>query len=241
MGFQKTVNIQPAPACAGDFASANMRNSVLSGSGAFVAGANISPVSSGPIIGNFAWGNQSTGIAYSINLDTANSQIGFVHREQQGFISTFLAESGVVIQPGYSITLHSQGDFWAKFAAGGTIGQKVFAKYTDGSCTSAAAGTSTQEASVTAAIAVTTGVMTVSAVGSGALAVGQLLSGSGMPAGTYITAQLTGSAGSTGTYQTNTATAVSSTTVTAASKVETAFYVRSTSAAGELSMISTNA
>lgn len=241
MGFQKTVNIQPAPACAGDFASANMRNSVLSGANGLVAGAYVSPVSAGPTIGNFAWGNQSTGIAYGLNDGSANSQIGFVHREQQGMITAFLSDNGATIQPGYPMTLLSQGDFWAKFAAGASIGQKVFAKYTDGSCTAAAAGTSTQEASVTASIAVTTGIMTVSAVGSGALAVGQLLAGSGMPAGTYITAQLTGTAGSTGTYQTNTTTAVSSTTVTAASKVETAFYVRSTSAAGELSMISTNA
>lgn len=240
MGFQKSVNIYPAPACAGDFASANMRNSVLSGAGAFVAGAYVNPVSAGPIIGNFAWGNQSTGIVYSVFDGSSNSQIGFLHREQQGLITTFLSESGAVVQPGYPITIEAQGDFWAKFAAGASIGQKVFAKYTDGTCTGAAAGTSTQEASVTAAIAVTTGIMTVSAVGSGALAVGQLLAGSGMPTGTYITALLSGTGG-TGTYQTNTTTAVSSTTVTAASKVETAFYVRSTSAAGELSMISTNA
>lgn len=75
-------------------------------------------------------------------------------------------------------------------------------------------------ASVTASIAGTT--MTVTAVGSGTLAVGQTLSGSGVTAGTKITALGTG-IGGTGTYTVSVSQTVSSTTVTAAGAVATAF------------------
>lgn len=53
-------------------------------------------------------------------------------------------------------------------------------------------------ASVTGAIAATT--LTVSAVSSGTLSVGQVISGSGMTVGTRIVAQLTGTPGGVGTY-----------------------------------------
>lgn len=72
------------------------------------------------------------------------------------------------------------------------------------------------DASVTASIAAGTGIMTVSAVGSGVLERGQYLNGTGVPNNLFITGQLTGTAGSTGTYTTNTlGPAVSSTTITA--------------------------
>jgi hypothetical protein len=57
-------------------------------------------------------------------------------------------------------------------------------------------------AAFTASLAAT-GILTVSAVASGALDAGQRVTASGMPLGAYIVGQLTGSAGSTGTYQTN--------------------------------------
>ena len=53
-------------------------------------------------------------------------------------------------------------------------------------------------ASFTASITNTT--MPVTAVASGTLFVGQIISGTGVTSGTYITAQLSGTAGSTGTY-----------------------------------------
>jgi hypothetical protein len=56
-------------------------------------------------------------------------------------------------------------------------------------------------------------VMTVTAIGSGSLAVGQLISGDGVLQYTIITAQLTGTAGSTGTYTVSIAQTVSSTTI----------------------------
>lgn len=67
-------------------------------------------------------------------------------------------------------------------------------------------------ASVTGSIATT--VLTVTAVGSGTLSVGQTISGSGVTTGTKITALGTG-LGGTGTYTVDTSQTASSTTVTA--------------------------
>lgn len=66
---------------------------------------------------------------------------------------------------------------------------------------------------VTGSIAATT--LTVTNVTSGALAIGQVLSGTGVTANTTITAFLTGSGG-TGTYTVSTSQTASSTTITAA-------------------------
>lgn len=76
-------------------------------------------------------------------------------------------------------------------------------------------------ASVTASIAGTT--MTVSAVGSGAVTVGQTLSGSGVTAGTKVVRQLTGTPGGIGTYEVSASQTVASTTVTGAGAVAAAF------------------
>lgn len=89
-------------------------------------------------------------------------------------------------------------------------------------------------------ISETYGTMTVSAVGSGALAVGDTLSGTGVTAGTVITAFGTGTGG-TGTYIVTPNTVVSSTTVTVYSATETGWYCRSFGAPGELVKISSRA
>lgn len=70
-------------------------------------------------------------------------------------------------------------------------------------------------ASFTGSIAVTTGVLTVSAVASGNIAVGQVITGTGIPANTVITGYTSGT-GNTGTYTTNItpAAAITSTTIT---------------------------
>ena len=69
----------------------------------------------------------------------------------------------------------------------------------------------------TGAIAASTGVLTVSALTQGQIQVGQVISGTGIPPGTYIVSAGTG-LGGTGTYNTNyTGGAISSTTITAPS------------------------
>jgi len=69
------------------------------------------------------------------------------------------------------------------------------------------------EATFTGAIAATT--LTVTAVASGTVAIGQVLSGAGVTAGTTVTAFLTGT-GADGTYTVSTSQTVTSTSITAA-------------------------
>lgn len=79
-----------------------------------------------------------------------------------------------------------------------------------------------QEAAFTASIAGTT--MTVTAVGSGALGVGQTVAGGTVDAGTYIKQQLTGTAGSTGTYEVSVSQTEGSGSLTSAATPVTVTY-----------------
>lgn len=82
----------------------------------------------------------------------------------------------------------------------------------------------------------TYGTLTVTAVGSGVLGRGQVLSGSGVTAGTSITQLLTG-AGGTGTYVVDVNAVVASTTIAATTCIETKFVCDSVASAGELAKI----
>ncbi len=224
MGFQKQVNQQPAPAEAGDFASANPRASVPVGGPGFRVGTDAL------IVGRFAWGNPTTLKAES---NAANGGIlGFVHRENQTVITEFLGEQRVAVQAGFPVTLMSQGDYWADVgAAGCDFGEPVYANDTTGVAQqSASGGTLTQfvfassvpvpaVSTASATIAAQTGVLTIGAVASGVFEVGQKLTWSGKNANAQavITAQLTGTPGGAGTYATTYVdrAAVTTTTVTA--------------------------
>lgn len=132
MGFQTQVNAQQAPAVAGDFASANPRAAVVSPESGFVAGA------AGVTVGRFAW-VQSDGVTV-LNTGTGKPD-GFIHREQQALISTYLAESGSLIPVGFPVTLMRTGDYYAKANNNSAIkGEKAFANLTDGSVEFDAAG-----------------------------------------------------------------------------------------------------
>lgn len=229
-GFQKVVNADPAPAVEGDFASANPRSSILTMAGlGFFAGA------AGVIVGRFARVKTSDGTVTNADPGVAN-RLGFVHRGQPSLITGWLGESSLTVPAGLEIVLHDEGDFWARFAAGAAIGQKVFASYADGTAIAGTAGTPPTGGVVTGSIAGTT--LTVTAVTSGALAIGDVLSGSGVTAGTTITALGTGTGG-VGTYTVSASQTAASTAITATGGLETAFYVHSTAAAGELAKIST--
>jgi len=229
MGFQKTVNTFPAPAIEGDFASINPKASMLAGEGSLTAGAV------GVTVGKFARAKNSDGTVTNAHPGVA-CRLGFVGRDQPALITIWLAASSMLVQPGLDVTLHTGGDFWGRFAAGAAIGQKVFASYADGSLIAGTAGSPPTGAVVTGAIAGTT--LTVSAVASGELAVGDPISGSGVTAGTYITALGTGTGG-TGTYTVSASQTAASTTITALGAEETGFTVQSAAAAGELAKIST--
>lgn len=227
MTFQAQVNLQPAPAVEGDFASANPRATVLAGAGALVAGAN------GLTTGNFAW--VASGAASNNGV---GAPAGFVHRAQQALITAFLAETSNVIPAGLPVTLFRAGEFWDKFAAGATIGQKVYAYYADGTAYAAATGTPPTNTGVVTTATNTT--LTVTTAPAAPIAIGQPVSGAGIAAGTYIIAFDTGTGG-LGTYTLNQATTASASGVTATftTAVETNYYVDSTAAAGELAKIST--
>lgn len=210
-GFQTSVGVLPAPAVEGDFTSANPRSSVLAGPGGLVAG------DAGVRIGYFAWVSQEAldadGAGAIVNSFGIGTPTGFVHREQQGLITAFLEESGMLIPEGFPVTLHNDGDFWVtnNGATYATVGMKAYADIETGAAVFAATGTP-GTASVTGAISAQTAqvtgsiddnVLTVSAVGSGTVYPGATLSGTGgggVASGTRIVTQLSGTIGGVGTY-----------------------------------------
>jgi len=219
MGFQTSVKLQPAPAVEGDFASTNPRASVLAGESQIVAGA------SGVTVGKFAWLDAAGNKAYSYG-QIGQAPNGFVARTHQALITTYLAEAGVVIPAGFPVTMFNSGDFWAKVtgATGATIGASVYATYADGSITIGAAATGAVVTgligtTMTAAIGCTctataSGTALTTSAQTGYLSVGDVISGTGVPAGTTIVAQVSGTAGAAGVYTTSVATTASSATVT---------------------------
>ena len=211
MGFQKQVNLTPAPAVAGDFASSNPRATVLAGPGGLVAGAL------GVTVGKFAWVDDDGVTVQSFGTAT-KAPNGFVHREQQALIQQYLAEAGMNIPKGFPVTLHNQGDFWAinNGPSASVIGDAIYADYSNGDvyCASAPTGASATGAMGATFTASGTGTdLTVSAV-TGVLTVGETLSGTGIPAGTTIVSQTSGTTGGAGVYVTSQATTISAATAT---------------------------
>lgn len=214
VGFQQTVNYQPAPAIEGDWASSNPRASMLAGPGALVAGP------AGVIAGRFAWADP-LGI---VRNGGGYGRLGFVSRHQISVIQTWpgiggaSAQATLTVPPGIEITLHDSADVWARFAAGALVGQKVFASYLDGAAFAGTAGTPPQAASVTAAIAAGTAtftgsisapppgnssgasILTASAVTGTIVTGGAAVSGTGVVTGQTVVAQLSGTPGGAGTY-----------------------------------------
>lgn len=128
--------------------------------------------------------------------------------------------------------------------AGFPVGATVVAQV---SGTPGGAGTYTLSAAGSAYTASATGVttfgsvMNVTAVASGALSVGDPVSGIGIPSGAVVASQVSGTAGGIGVYTLDQAATAyaASTTVTAVGGVLTAFKAQSAAAVGELVKIST--
>lgn len=233
-GFQTSVASQPAVAIAGDFASLNPRFTVDAGQGGLVAGAN------GVTVGRFAWATQpvdNDAAPMIVNNNGLGAPTGFVAREQQALITTYLADASMVIAPGFMVELFNGGDFWVvnDGSTQALIGQTAYANYADGKVTFATAAAA---ASVTGSIAagtfsstgsITNEILTVTA---GTVQVGGLIT-VGAATGTLITSQLTGTTNGVGTYtvsipaQTVTSTTISGTfgTFTAASGLTGLFGV----------------
>lgn len=240
MGFQTQIGAQPVIGVAGDFASSNPRFTVLAGAGALVAGLSL-------FVGRFAWTTSPLdpeGSPSVANSTGGGPVTGFLHREQQGLITQFLSTASMQVPVGFGITLCAGGDFLVvnDGAAAAQIGMKAYANYADGKVTFAATGTTAAGAAATGSIAAATASVTgsitgdllsVTAVGSGVLVPGGILSGTGVATGTQIVSQASGTAGGIGTYyvsipeQTVASTTISETygTFTAASGATGAFGI----------------
>ncbi len=198
-GFQKTVNTQPAPAVAGDFASANPRYSVDAGPGGLVAGP------AGLFVGRAAWWSglqlDANDTPAQVNNHGSGPITGIVPREQQGMIQVYLEEFSMRIAAGFEITLMSNADMWVmnEGTTPALVGQFAYAAYANGAFSFAAAnapGTASGSASsIAAATSSFTGSiadeeMAVTAVASGTLYPGTSITGTGVASGSKIVGQL---------------------------------------------------
>ncbi len=231
-GFQKQVGLQQAPAVEGDFASANPRASALTGEGGFVAG------TSGVRVGRFAWCDALGIILNNFGSYLNSKPTGFVHRNMNALITTYLAESGMVVPAGFPVAALNAGDFWAVNSGPGAvkIGDPVFTSFADGALYSAlpagTTGTGEMGATNTASLGATftaTGTgdsLAVTAL-TGYLGIGDTVTGVGVPIGTTILSQSSGTAGAAGTYKTSAATTITAATATSYGKNSFAITVTS--------------
>lgn len=209
--FQTQVNVAQVPAVEGDFASTNPRASVLAGPGGIVAG------TAGLTVGRFAWVSSPLDgdgySSYANNYGFGRAPDGFVRRNQQGLITTYLAQASMVIPAGFPTILMSSGDYWVKNT--GTLtaqpGMKAYANFATGVVTFAATATPTSGASATSSsIAAGTGSCTAGTITGNILTVagtvtpsfypGGTISGTGVATGTKILSQISGTANGAGTY-----------------------------------------
>jgi hypothetical protein len=197
-GFQTFVNTDLPVAVEGDFASANPRASMLSIGSQLVAG------SAGVVVGRFGRALLADGSITNAKPAGA-SRLGFIHRDQPALITGWLQQASMVVQAGLEMTMFDMGDFWARFAGGAAVGQKVFASNLDGAAEAGTAGSPPAVNSFTAAAgaaftgSIATNVLTVTAVADGALSVGDLITGAGIIGDVFISSLGTGTGG-TGTY-----------------------------------------
>lgn len=208
-GIQKQVGVQPGVGIEGDFCDSNPRYTVDAGPGGIVAG------SLGLLVGRFAWL-----AAAPVDVDggpqVANNfgfgiPDGFMHSDQQGLITDYLGVKSLKLPGGFQATLFKGGGFWVRTTTVAYRGMKAYADLSDGSVSFAATGTPATGATSTASTiaagtaSVTAGIdndiMTVSAVGSGVLYKGAVLSGTNVVSGTQIVDQISGAAGGIGVYR----------------------------------------
>lgn len=131
-GFQASVNQQLPLAVAGDPASNNPWRAVVS-----PVATGLQAGTGGVTVARFAW-VQSDGTVLNAGSGVPD---GFLFRELQAMITTYLAEAGNVVPAGFPVTLAETGDWW--FVANtnaAVIGQKVFASLTTGATQTGAAG-----------------------------------------------------------------------------------------------------
>ena len=214
--YQQQVNTVPSPGVPGTFASSNPRFTLDAGPGGLVAGA------AGVTYGRFAWAVDTT-----IDADNAPATVnsfgsgvpsGFCGGAMnQAIITTYLADSSLLINAGFMVTLFTEGDFFVKNdgTTQALVGQKAYADLATGKVSFAATG-NPAGATFTGSIAAQSGTftgsisgntLTVSTAPTNPIVNGAFLSGtvggSGVVAGTQIISQLTGTTNGIGTYALN--------------------------------------
>lgn len=208
-GFQSSVSVQPAPAVAGDFASQNPRWTVDFGPGGAVAGP------SGLYVARACWAvppTDANGASAALNSFGTGPITGIIAREQQGLITTYLADATMVIPQGFQVTPYSNVDLWVKNdgATQALPGQKAYASFANGKFSFAATGNPTTGGSGSAStIAAETSsfagsiagnILTVTGAVTGTIYPGTAISGASVSSGTQIVGQINGTAGGDGTY-----------------------------------------
>ncbi len=236
MGFASIVNVQGAPAVAGDFCDANtgIQTTVDFGPGGALAG------SAGVKVGSFVWADSTNTV---VNNTGTGPVTGFIHRDQLAIITTYLADNTLTMYPGSAQTVFNGGGFWAKQngSSAVTIGMPCYASYADGStifASSVPTSGSATSATVAKIVSASTGAaipatapsftasisgttMTVTAVAAGTVVgAGQVLSGGNSTTGiidtnTTVVAYVSGTNGGAGVYTVNISQNILSTTVTA--------------------------
>lgn len=237
MPFQNQINTTWAPGVEGSIASANPLIVYATGPGGLISGSN------GVRVGRFAFAsyqqdgseradNSASLVAAGLDRSMA---LMFIANEQQALTTGYLAESGMSVLPFQAIEGFVRGDFWMRAGSAVTRNQKVFASMVDGSMQTAAPGATI--ATFTGQASFATNVMTVTSVTTGTLKVGQIVTGAGIPAFTYIASFGTGTGGA-GTYNLTTSPGtIAAESVTASDYVETKFRALSTANSGELAKI----
>ncbi len=248
MPFQNTTpRAYLAPGVEGGWASANPHVSLLQPNTGDLSEPNAASWkvgAGGVIVGRFAFADYVTGLVTSAHPGTGATytpgftgqpgrvRAGFVQRDQVALITTWLGETGNIVQPGTGITLLSHGDVWARFAAGAAVGSFVFASFADGSAIAGATSTAPTATGVTATT--TSGSPNLTAVAGGTLVPGQPVSGTGIPAGAYIVSV----SGATAVLSANATASGTGVAITQTTALLTSFRVDSLAANGDIAKIS---
>lgn len=236
MPFQTSVNANPAPGLEGGWASANPHFSRLTpGNGdptlstysAWVAGPN------GVTVGRFTFANTATGVCTSAHPGVSTTIVCALHRYYPVIITTWLGQSSMVLTSGLEVDPMESADLWYRFAAGATVGQKVFASYADGSAIAGTAGSPPTATGVT--VTTSNGSPNLTAVTGGTLLPGQPVSGTGIPAGAFIVS----ATGTTAVLSANATASGTGVALTQTTAIETRWFVDSPAAAGDIAKIST--
>jgi hypothetical protein len=235
MPFQTSVLNEPAPGLEGGWASNNVWTSMVNpnngdptapGYTSWQVGAT------GVTVGRFAFADTTSGLVTTAHPGTTTVRAGFVHRYQPVVINGYLGQTGSTMYPGQEVDIVDGGDLWARFPTGGTLGQKVFVSYADGTATTGVAGSTPTATGVTATT--TNGSPNLTAVAGGTLYPGQPISGAGIPAGTMIVSVGNGTA----VMSANATASAAGVAITQTTALETRWFLDSPVAAGNIGKIS---